>query len=179
MNSAFGKRTAVEFIVREIMVLGQQHGKHGSRKKDEDDCIVTDEQLGKLEAIGLERIRKLAKDERLLLASKPLGLLYMWKELAGDSEPIEWVESTIASDASLLTFLEKSLGYSRSQGLGDYAVRVLPSLNPNSLEPFLMAEAAIGRIRALRERGEMTETQRAAVAQYIAEYEASGKLLTE
>jgi len=133
---AFEKGRSLGLIVHEISVLGQEHGKYSTStdpRAPDNERIVSSSELSDLEQLGLRRIRESAKAWTDLL-SQPFvaGLLYRWREWAGESEVRQWVSRVINTDEGLLRLLEGFLRVGSSSDEG----RTF-EMDLNDLRPFV------------------------------------------
>jgi len=133
---AFEKGRSLGLIVHEISVLGQEHGKYCTSTDPgapDNERIVSSSELSDLEQLGLRRIRESAKAWSDLL-SQPFvaGLLYRWREWAGESEVRQWVSRVINTDEGLLRLLEGFLRVGSSSDEG----RTF-EMDLNDLRPFV------------------------------------------
>jgi len=73
--------------------------------------------------------------------------------------------------------LSKFLQHTKSQTMGDWAVRLRPRLDPRWLSDYIDTEAAAKRLRRLQRDGQVSDAVREAVSQYLKEHEMleSGK----
>ncbi len=180
LRRAISNGKAIAIIVREVVTLGQQHGKYGSEQpRPEEEKLITVEHLDELEKIALEKVRDAAQQGVLLQAPDLRYILYAWRNWAGEAEVRQWVQKVISDDIGLVNLLEKFLGkdfilgmsfFSRS--LSDRVERIRYRLDPQWLEPFLEAShQIIDRVRNLAEDSRLTENQRTAMRVFIREYE--------
>lgn len=141
--------------------------KAGSRK----ETLVDSATLDDLKACWLQGLKtKLSQME--LLAHSQLGrLLSAWCRWGEAAEAKAWCEAATSSDEGLLTFLTKLCSYTRSHMMGDWAVRLLPRLNPAWLERYLDTTACAQRLLDLRQAGVVPDTAREAVEQFLKEFE--------
>jgi predicted KAP-like P-loop ATPase len=86
-----GKATAT--IVRQIVSLGNEHGKYGANSsRPERERVIDAQQLQELEELALGKVREAAQQDYLLQVPKLLPILAFWKYLAGEEEVMEWVK---------------------------------------------------------------------------------------
>lgn len=136
-----------------------------------EEALVDSATLDDLKACWLNGLKtKLSQSE--LLAHSQLGRLLaawcLWGDLA---EAKTWCEAATSSNDGLLTFLTKFCSHTRSQTIGDWAVRLHPRLNPTWLEPYADTSACAQRLIDLRQAGAIPDTAREAVDQFLKEFE--------
>ncbi len=163
---------AIATIVREVVVLGEQHGKYEARPEPEDERVVNVQHLRELEELALHKIQKAAQQGSLLLAPKLPTILYSWRDWAnGEEEVRQWVKKVISGDKGLVELLEKFLKRRFRRYVSDKVGTTFYRLDPQWLEPFLEPSEIIGRVRHLAEANGLTENQRIAMRQLVKEYE--------
>ena len=122
----------------------------------------------------LAKVRNAATDESLLKCPKLPEILSLWKDLAGEAEPITWVNTVGRDDRNLANllekFMEKDFSHSMMQVDGDPRYR----LNQKVLTPFLDPGSILDRTRALTESEWLGEPQKDALRQFIKHYELKG-----
>lgn len=172
LRDAAQQGQAVGTLAREVMVLGQQHGKHGGNAETpEEDRLVSGEHLTDLENLVAVRIRQSAEDGTLLSRKPIFTLLSSWAEWESAEAPRAWVQQLIDSDEGLLSFLEKLVNYTRSQGIGEAVVFTQMRLNPDWIKPYTNPDIVAARLMALEGRKVIPEDHQEMVSQYLKEYE--------
>ena len=149
LKEVFSNGYAVSMIVREVVTLGQQHGKYSGKTKPDEECLVSSKHLVELEKIALEKVKdSLSKDE-LLYTPQLASVLYTWLDWDDEDTIRKWVAKVTAPDEGLVDFLNKFLAKGYSQGMDDRVARVKWRLDPKSLEPFLDVSTIIERCKNL------------------------------
>ena len=173
LKDAMSKGRAVDTIVMEVEVLGQQHGKYGaSADKLESDRLVNSEQLSELEGLALQKIRYAANHKTLLSFAPQLpGLLHRYRDWASEGEVKQWVQKVIEDDEKLVIFLEQFLQTSYRQAFSDVAAQSQYRLDPQWLEPFTEPSHIITHLESFNNVDKLTEKQRIAIEQLSHEYE--------
>jgi predicted KAP-like P-loop ATPase len=143
-------------------------------KKEADggeEALVDAAALDELKASWLTGLKtKLSQSE--LLAHSQLGrLLAAWCIWGDPTEARAWCEVATASDDGLLSFLTKFCSHTRSQTMGDWAVRLQPRLNPTSLERYLDTAACAERLVSLQKARRISDEATEAVSQFLKEFE--------
>jgi len=173
LRKAMSDGCAISTVVREIAVLGQEHGKYGqSAPPPEKERIVTAEHLQQLERVGLEKIRELASQgEALLHSHQPLGILYRWRDWTDTEDEVkEWVLKITANDSGLLALLEQCLQKVLVES-GTDIPRTEYDFDFRGVSDFLDPHQIIERVKQLSLRSDLTGNQRTAVEQFISQYE--------
>ena len=163
---------ALSFVYNEVIVLGQQQGKHGERQPSpESEWFVTREQLSTLEGSLLEKIRDASRDGSLSGTPRLPFILNFWRENATQEEVASWVSQAVNDDQVLVKVLEGYLQTTASTGLGDAVVSRGDKLDPEWLRPYLDPDQVAERIRRLPPHTKLTPRQRRALAQFLKEYD--------
>ncbi len=136
-----------------------------------EDALVDTATLDDLKACWLAGLtRKLSRHE--LLAHPRLDrLLAAWCLWGEQAHAKAWCEAATSSNDGLLTFLTKFCSHTRSQTMGDWAVRLQPRLNPAWLDRYIDTTACAQRLIALRHAGAIPDTASEAVGQFLKEFE--------
>jgi hypothetical protein len=124
------------------------HGRYGSRARPMEDWLVTGEEFAAISADMLVRFQALTPDQ-LIESMDPLDLLFAWLQLGDDNGPRRLVQASIETEEGFIKVLEglKSGSSRRSDGV----------LKRESLSPFLDYDAAIDRIKSLKDSGSLSE----------------------
>ncbi len=83
-------------------------------------------ELDKLKLCWVKGLRSKLSDDQLLVHTHLSRVLSAWFEWGDAAETRAWCESATTSDGGLLTFLSKFCSHTRSQTMGDWAVRRHP-----------------------------------------------------
>ena len=136
-----------------------------------EEALVDAATLDDLKACWLTGLKtKLSRSE--LLAHSQLGrLLAAWCLCGDPAEAKTWCEAATSSNDGLLTFLIKFCSHTRSQTMGDWAVRLRPRLNPTWLERYIDTSACAQRLIDLRQADVVPDTALEAVDQFLKEFE--------
>lgn len=105
-------------------------------------------------------------------------IVHAWWAWGDQARVREWCQQLVASDEGLLAFLPNFVTYSRSQTVGDYAVKVQPRLNPSWIEDYININEIAERLRELIKSDRiMDKRQNEAATQFLREIEliAAGK----
>lgn len=149
-----------------------------TKAKDSNEAtLLAADEVTRLKAVWLDRVRALSGETGFVDHPELPRLLATWKRWADGAEVRAWCDRTTASDEGLLILLPKFLQHTRSQTMGDWAVRLQPRLNPIWLESYIDTVAIADRVRRLQRDGKVPDGAREAVSQYLTEFEMlqSGK----
>ena len=136
-----------------------------------EEALVDVVTLDDLKALWLDGLKTKISQSELLAHSKLPRLLAAWCQWGDPAEARKWCEAATSSNDDLLTFLPKFCSHTRSQTVGDWAVRVQPRLNPTLLERYVDTTACAQRLIDLRQAGVVPDTAREAVDQFLNEFE--------
>lgn len=147
-----------------------------ANESNEATLLAADE-VTRLKVVWLDRVRALSGEASFVDHPELPRLLATWKRWADGTEVRAWCDRITASDEGLLILLPKFLQHTRSQTMGDWAVRLQPRLNPSWLEGYIDTAASADRLRRLQRDGEVPDGSQEAVSQYLKEFEMlqSGK----
>ena len=124
--------------------------------------------VDELKTIWVGKVR--AAGDKLLINPQLPRLLFLWKEWGDTDEVRAWCAHVTATDDGLLTFLPHFCSHTRSQTMGDWAVRIQPRLNPSHLEKYLDTNAVAARLAKHQHAGSIPEQAKESVTQYLTEF---------
>lgn len=136
-----------------------------------EDALVDASTLDDLKACWLDGLKTKLNQNELLAHLKLARLLAAWCLWGDPAEAKTWCEVATSSNEGLLAFLPKFCSRTRSQTMGDWAVRLQPRLNPTWLERYVDTTACAQRLIDLRQAGVVPDTAREAVDQFLKEFE--------
>lgn len=136
-----------------------------------EEALVDAATLVDLKACWLDGLKTKISQSELLAHSQLARLLAAWCLWGDPAEAKRWCEAATSSNDRLLTFLSKFCSHTRSQTVGDWAVRVQPRLNPAWLERYIDTTACALRLIGLLQAGVVPDTAREAVDQFLKEFE--------
>lgn len=119
------------------------------RKQDPDAFLITEEVLGELKKICLQKIRSAAETNKLKDHPRLLSILYRWKEWASPEEPRNWVEHFVGSKDGLLSFLKSLVQESSVSGSDDYAARIYRYIRLQSVEDFISPKTIEAKLKKI------------------------------
>lgn len=137
----------------------------------EATLLIADD-VQRLKSIWLDRLRTLSREASFSDHPELPRLLAAWRRWASEAEVRAWCDRNIASDESLLMLLPRFLRHTKSQTMGDWAVRLEPRLNPSWLEGYIDTAACAERLRAMQRDNKVPAGAQEAVSQYLTEFEA-------
>lgn len=136
-----------------------------------EEALVETAALGDLKACWLDGLKTKLSQNELLAHLKLARLLAAWCLWGDPAEAKAWCEAATSSNDGLLTFLPKFCSHTRSQTMGDWAVRLQPRLNPTWLERYVDTTACAQRLIALQQVDSVPDTARESVDQFLKEFE--------
>lgn len=143
-----------------------------TKAKDSGEAtLLTAGEVERLKSVWLDRVRTLSGEANFQKHPELPRLLAAWRRWASEAEVRTWCDRTTASDEGLLSFLPGFLQHTRSQTMGDWAVRLQPRLNPVWLESYLDTAACADRLRELQRRDVVPADSQEAVSQYLTEFD--------
>lgn len=138
-----------------------------------DDKVIFDiDSLGELKILWIQRLRNLAfgGGDLLLKHTKLAEILRVWREWGDEAEVRGWCKQATATDEGLLNFLPSFCRHSKSQIIGDSAIKIQPRLNPEWLEPYLNTAECAQRFSYFIQAEQVPENALEAVSQYLQEF---------
>lgn len=140
-------------------------------KESTEATLLSADEVARLKATWLDRVRALSGETAFMDHPKLPRLLAVWREWGDGVEVRTWCDRASTSDDGLLALLPKFLQHTRSQTMGDWAVRLQPRLNPTWLESYLDTTACAERLAALARKGAVPSEATEAVSQFLKEFE--------
>jgi predicted KAP-like P-loop ATPase len=171
LRQAITPGRAVFLSAKIVMELGKLSRKQAGEDRPKPEALIHHDEMLVLESLVLSKIRNAAADESILKSPKLPEILAHWQDLAGEAEPITWVNQVGGDDHNfailLERFMKKEVSHSMLQVNGDPRYH----LNPKVLTPFLNPEIILGRSHALMESEWLGKPQKAALRQFIKDHE--------
>lgn len=133
------------------------------------EALMDATDLDALKAIWLDKIRATEVNHLLALSQLP-RLLFRWNAWGNADEVRVWCAHATETDDGLMLFLPHFSSHTRSQTMGDWAVRIQPRLNPNNIEKYLDTEAVAARLAKHQQAGTIPEQAKESVTQYLTEF---------
>jgi predicted KAP-like P-loop ATPase len=158
-----------------VMELGKLSDKHAGEARPQPEALIRHGDQASLEELVLAKVRNAADDESLLQCPKLPAILALWQNLAGNAEPVAWVNEVVRDDRNLAIllekFMEKDFSHSMIQVNGDSRYR----LNQKLLTPFLDPWSIRDRTRTLTKSEWLGQPQQDALRQFIKDYKPKGQ----
>jgi len=158
-------------IVTELRKLSD---KYDSQERPKTEALIRrDDHVGLAELV-LAKVRNAADDGSLLQCPKLPKILSLWQDLAGNAEPVTWVNQVASDDHHLAILLEKFMEKDFSHSMMQVHDNPRYRLNQKSLTAFLDPASILDRVRALAESDSLGQPQRDALRRLIKPYEFRG-----
>lgn len=140
-------------------------------KESGEATLLSSDEVAQLKATWLDRVRALSCEASFMAHPELPRLLAFWRQWGDDAEARAWCDRSTASDDGLLALLSKFLQHTRSQTMGEWAVRLQPRLNPTWLESYLDTATCSQRLAELTRKGMVPGEAQEAVSQFLKEFE--------
>jgi predicted KAP-like P-loop ATPase len=174
LRLAISQGRAVFISAKIVRELGKLSDKHAGEERSKAEVLIHHGDQVKLEDLVLSKVRKAATDGSLLKCPNLPEILALWKDLAGDAEPLTWVGQTVRDDHNLAllleSFMEKDFNHAIIRVDGDSRYH----LNPKVLTPFLDPTSILDRTRTLAESAWLGQPQKDALRHFIKHCEPKG-----
>ncbi|MDO9069947.1 MAG: NTPase KAP, partial [Deltaproteobacteria bacterium] len=158
-----------------VMELGKLSDQHAGDARPQPEALIRHGDQASLEKLVLAKVRNAADDESLLQCPKLPEILALWQNLAGNAEPVTWVNKVVCDDHNLAilleSFMKKDFSHSMIQVDGESQYR----LNQTALTPFLDPGSILDRARTLTESEWLGQPQQDALRQFIKDYKPKGQ----
>lgn len=168
LESAFRSGGAVAVQLWLLQALDEEVTK---AKDSGEATLLTVDEVDRLKTAWLDQVRTLSGEERFLHHTELSRVLSAWRRWTNEAEVRTWCDQATASREGLLNFLPRFLQHTRSQTMGDWAIRLQPRLNPAWLESYLDTSVCAERLRNLKRDREIPDQAQEAVSQYLKEFE--------
>lgn len=136
-----------------------------------EEALVDATALDELKSTWILGLKTKFSQSELLAHSKLARVLAAWCLWGDPAETRAWSEAATLSDDGLQSFLTKFCSHTRSQAMGDWAVRLHSRLNPTWLDRYLDTTACRERLAALQNEGRVSVEAKEAVSQFLIEFE--------
>lgn len=137
-----------------------------------EESLIDRQSFNDAKAVWLESVSEKARSGELLKHSQLARLLAFWNKWGEPKDIRDWCQSVTASDDGLCAFLPPFSYRTKSQALGDWAVRTKVRLNPKLLEKYIDVAECSKRLFELQKKGKIPDYAQVAVSQFLKEYEA-------
>lgn len=135
------------------------------------EALVAAAEVDDLKACWLNGLKTKLSQSELLVHSQLARLLAAWCQWGDAEEARSWCEVATSTNDDLLIFLPKFCSHTRSQTMGDWAVRLQPRLNPVWIERYLDTDNCAQRLIDLQKSDAVPDMAREAVDQFLKEFE--------
>ena len=157
------------------MELGKVADKDSGEARPQPEALIRLGDQPSLEELVLAKLRSAAADESLLQCPKLPEILALWQKLAGEAEPVTWVNQVGRDDHNLAMllekFMEKDFSHSMIQVDGESRYR----LDQTTLTFFLDPGSILERARTLTKSEWLGQPQQDALRQFLKDYRPKGK----
>lgn len=140
-------------------------------ERAQEVTLLSADEVTRLQTVWLDRVKILSREHGFADHPDLPRLLYIWKHWGDSIEVRAWCDRITMPDEGLLNLLPKFLWHTRSQTMGDRAVRLQPRLNPSSLDSYIDITTTAARLQLLQRDGKVPDGAREAVLQYLIEFE--------
>lgn len=134
-----------------------------------DASLLSSDSVEKLKEIWVDRVRELSIEDGFVSGPELSSVLRCWLKWGDKNEVRSWASGVIAADDALFQLVSQFLQHSKSNTMGDRAIRLQPRLNPTWMEDYIDLAACTARLQALEGGGNVPEEYREAVSQYLKE----------
>ncbi len=129
LKSSFGLRLPIKFI---------SLASPTNSDRSSDSKLLTDDDLSRIQAIGLDKIRRAAQEGRLLDQVELAYILYRWLNWSGDAGEVrKWAEGVTSSSQGALAFLRSFLHKGTSSTSGDRVAKITYFMKYSEVEQFV------------------------------------------
>jgi predicted KAP-like P-loop ATPase len=140
-------------------------------KEKSDDPLLSLGAVEKIKEIWVDRVKELSAQEDFVSKPELSSVLRCWLNW-GDKEDVKaWASRVIVTDHALFRLVGQFLQHTRSNTVGDWAVRLQPRLNPAWLKDYIDTAACAVRLQELERSENVPHEYREAVSQYLKENE--------
>lgn len=154
-----------------IVALSEESG------EGKNDALLTVDAVEELKRQWVEKVRNTALSNQFIQHTELAPLLSGWRLWGVATEPKDWWQKAAATDQGLVTLIGAFKSQSTATTFGEYATRVQIRVNPKAIEHYGDVQAMAARLSMFVAAGDVPETQRPAIEQFILECEmlAAGK----
>jgi predicted KAP-like P-loop ATPase len=174
LQQAITHGRAIFTSARIVMELGKLSDKHAGDARPQPEALIRQSDQAGLEKLVLAKVRNAAQDESLLHCPKLPEILALWQNLAGDAEPVTWVNKVVHDDRNLLILLEKFMKKDISHGMIQVDGESRYRLTQAALKPFLDPGSILDRTRSLTESEWLAPPQQNALREFVRHYNPRG-----
>ena len=175
LRQAIAKGRGVFISARIVMELGKLSDKLAGAERPKSEALIRTIDQVALAELALAKMRDAARDTSLLTCPKLPQILSLWKDLAGEAEPLSWVSQMGRDDRNLAALLEKFMERDVSHSMIQVGGNPRYRLTSKALTPFLDPGSILDRTRTLAKSEWLGEPQKDALRQFIKNYELKGR----
>jgi len=174
LRAAIANGHSLYTCVRNVMELSKLADKYANDEHTKVTPLLRHNDQVSLEDLVLSKMREATQNGSLLQSPKLPELLTLWKDLAGDAEPKNWVHKIVGDDHNLINFLAQFMEKEASHSMLKVENGTRYRLNHRILETYLDPRNLLDRMHALTKSSRLSEPQRAALEQFLEIYEPKG-----
>lgn len=119
-----------------VSILNQEAEKY-EKKESQEESLFTKDDLGSLNKICAEKVKKAASDGILAKNKNLAYILYRWKEWESEDAVKSYVAELIKTDEGVMDLLNGFVSESMSQSMGDYVARRKVKIDKKSIATFV------------------------------------------
>jgi predicted KAP-like P-loop ATPase len=174
LRAAIANGGSLFTCVRNVMELSKLADKYANDEHAKGKPLLRHNDLVSLEDLALSKLREATQNGSFLKSPKLPELLALWKDLAGDAEPQNWVHKIVGDDHNLINFLTKFMEKELSHSMLKVEDGARYRLNHRVLETYVDPSNLLDRVRVLAQRVRLSEPQKVALEQFLETYELQG-----
>lgn len=131
-----------------VTVLNQELEKQ-EKKESQDEPLVSQEDIGRINQVCINKLRAAAKDGTLATSKHLAHLLFAWKDWESEAPVKEYVSVIIKTTAGVVALLKGFEGEGFSQTIGDYVGRRTKKIDKEALAVFIDIGELDKRVREI------------------------------
>lgn len=136
-----------------------------------DETLLSVNAVERLQNEWVGRVKEISAGDGFVTRQELSPVLRCWRIWGDQNDVRSWASGVIATDEGLCGLVSQFLQHTRSNTVGDWAIRLQPRLNPKWLEDYIDTEACSARLQGLEASGGIPDQYREAVSQYLKEKE--------
>jgi predicted KAP-like P-loop ATPase len=169
LSTAIEESAAIGAIAWTVDGMGREHGKDGAKPSTDQEPLVTEPEVARLEGKAVSKIQEAAESGALLNSASLPNTLLNWKRWTENGEVTDWILSVAQNPKALARMLEGLLSEAAING------RVILRLDPEGLRRFADPSQLIDPVRKLVDEPWLGDKEKIAVDAFIRAYEAREK----
>lgn len=121
------------------IVKGILQGDESRRTKSDPDQMLRDEEFKLLKSEFVKKLDEMSENSPSELFSNEqlVSFLYSWKHWGDENKVIDWLKSQTRTAEGCLALLERFVGKSSSQAMGDHVAKITAYIKLENIEHFL------------------------------------------